>query len=342
MSLPFRLNQFQLQLAHYELPLIFILGNLGNLANMIVFGRRILRTNVCSWYFIGLSLAHFLLLNASCLLQIVIASTGYDITYKGVVLCKLVSYLFDLGFIFSRHFLCLIAINRWMITSSNVWLRGLSSPRITRWVIIVSVLFWSIFTVHSAIGFQTTVSGCIPPPESTYLLFYSIYSIIVSFLPMLIVIIFGALTLRNVRSSVRRKINPTHMNLPSRLNASSVTAGSVVNPSRQRSKGDFQLIRLSLIQILVYLLLNSLWSVFPLYVFKINTQGTWLTMDQIYTMQFLHGFALNLLYTYMAVSLFILISIPILFLFVFRQHSSCTHSLRAYFAKKFSKHANDL
>jgi hypothetical protein len=325
MSLPLRLKQFQLQLAQYELPFIFVLGNLGNLANVIIFGGRTLRANVCSWYFIGLSLTHFLLLNASCLLQIVVASTGYDITAHVVGLCKLVSYLFDLSFILSQHFLCLIAIDRWMVTSSNVWLRGLSSPRITRWVIIVSVVFWSIFTVHSAIGFEIAGSGCIPPSKSTYLLFYSIYSIVASFLPMLSIIILGVLTVRNVRSSVRRRINPIHINPASLLHPSTLAANSVVQPPRQRSKGDFQLIRLSLFQIIVYLLLNSLWSIFPLYDFKVNTQGYQRTSDQSNMIQFIHGFGLNLLYTYMAVGLFILISIPILLLFVFRQHASCTH-----------------
>jgi hypothetical protein len=317
MSLPFRLNQFQSELAHYELPFIFVLGNLGNLANVIVFSRGTLHAHVCSWYFICLSLVHTLLLNASCLLQIVIASTGYDITYNGIVLCKLVSYLFDLSFVLSRHFFCLIAIDRWMITSPNVWLRGLSSTRITRWVIIISVIFWSIFTVHSAIGFETTVSGCIPPSGSTYLLFYSIYSIIVSFLPMLIVIIFGVLTLRNVRSFVRRQIHPANMNLDPRLNPSSLATSSVANTQRQRSKSDFQLIRLSLFQTIIYLLLNSLWSVFPLYVFRVYAQSTYPSIDQANMIQFLHGFGLNLLYTYMAVGLFILVSVSILFLFCF-------------------------
>jgi hypothetical protein len=341
MSLAFQLNQFQLQLDRYELPFIFALGNMSNLANLVVFGRRTLRLNVCSWYFICLSLTHILLLNASCLLQIVIASTGYDITYDGVVLCKIVSYLFDLSFVLSRHFLCLIAIDRWMITSSSAWLRNQSSPKITRWLIIVSVAFWSIFTMQSAIGFTSTPYGCIPPPGSTYLLFYSIYSIIVSLLPMLITSIFSILTLRNVRSSANRQIHPTQTTLASRLDPSTA-ARPVVHPPQQRFKRDFQLIRLSLFQIMVYLLLNSLWSVFPLYVFKVNTQGSALTFDQHNLMQFLHGIALNLLYTYMAVGLFILVSIPILLLFVFRQHSSCTHWLRAHFAKNFSTHANDV
>jgi len=317
MSLPFRLNQFQLQLARYELPFIFVLGNLGNLANVIVFGRRALRSNVCSWYFICLSLTHLLLLNVSCLPRIVTASTGYDITSYLVVLCKLLSYLFDLSLVFSRHFLCLIAIDRWMVTSSSAWLRQQSSPRITRWLIIVSIIFWSIFDVHSAIGFQSTSSYCIPQPRSIYSLFYSIYGIIVSLLPMIIMIIFGVLTLRNVRSSIRRQIHPERTNLPSRLDPASATT-SVVPPPRHRFKRDFQLMRLSLFQIIVYLLLNSLWSAFPLYAFKVNTQGTPTTIDQHNMLDFLYGFSLNLVYTYMAVSLLILVSIPIVLLFVFR------------------------
>ena len=84
-----------------------------------IFGRHELRRNVCSWYFIGLSIGHLLILDSLCLARIVTTSTGNNVFQYIMSLCKLRTYAFYLSLYLSRYFLCLISIDRWMVTSSS-------------------------------------------------------------------------------------------------------------------------------------------------------------------------------------------------------------------------------
>jgi len=77
-SLASQFNYFQFQLVRYELPFIMVIGTLGNIANVVVFMRRNLRSNACSWYLAIISLMHIVLLYASCLPRIMAAWSGYD------------------------------------------------------------------------------------------------------------------------------------------------------------------------------------------------------------------------------------------------------------------------
>ncbi|CAF4950552.1 unnamed protein product, partial [Rotaria sp. Silwood1] len=83
-------------------------------------------------------------------------------------------YIYEWIILLSRYFLCLISVDRWMITSPNAWLRQQSSPRVARWLIIIGIGFFTIYSVHASIGFQTNPVACSPPFGSTYEFFFSI------------------------------------------------------------------------------------------------------------------------------------------------------------------------
>jgi hypothetical protein len=57
-SLASRFAVIQYYMTEYVLPTIFVLGNLGNIGNIIIFSQKVLRTNVCSWYFILFSIGN--------------------------------------------------------------------------------------------------------------------------------------------------------------------------------------------------------------------------------------------------------------------------------------------
>ncbi|CAF1293762.1 unnamed protein product [Rotaria sordida] len=50
-----------------------------------------------------------------------------------------------------------------MITSPNAWLRQQSSPRVARRSIIIGIGFFTIYSMHAPIGFQTNPVTCSPP-----------------------------------------------------------------------------------------------------------------------------------------------------------------------------------
>jgi hypothetical protein len=190
-----------------------------------------------------------------------------------------------------------------MVTSSSAWRRQQSSPCTSRWLIIIGVIFWIIFSVHAPIGYQTNPVECTPPFGSNYELFVSIESIITSIATMLIMSVFSVLTVLNVRSRINRQVHPAATNL-SILIETQQTMMSNAESSRKLLKKNIQLVRLSLLQVIIYLLLNSVWSIIPLYSFSVGAQAM-MTINQQMMVLFLGRIGLNLIFTYAAVRFFL-------------------------------------
>ena len=169
-----QINSIRQIIPAYYLPPIFFMGIIGNTLNIIVFARSRLRTNVSSWYFICLSISQIGLLFSNCLFRIISYgwSYGYDIAETVSAVCKFRVYVTILFIVLSRHFLCLITIDRWMKTSRSAWLRQKSSPKYAKWFISLSVIFWTVFSIHAPIGFQSASNTCLVALPGKYLCNY--------------------------------------------------------------------------------------------------------------------------------------------------------------------------
>ena len=299
-SLLNQLLQFNAQLVRYGAPFVLVFGTVTNIVNIMVFSRRIVRKNVCSWYFILLSFFNLLLLVFMCMHSTIITWTGYNMTSYVLSFCKIRQYVFDLITCLSRHFLCLISIDRWMVTSSDAWLRRKSSPRIAFWLIITGILFWSIFNIHSLIQFNIVFNSCTASSASTYFLFYSMYTVLISTVPMVIMSVFSALTLRNLRGRRVVVVFPAN-SMPVNPTVAATIAGHSIAPHRGRR--DMNLVRLSVIQVVAFLIFNSGWCVYPLYLYITSSRGN-RTVEERLLSAFLVGFGFNLLYIYAAVCSF--------------------------------------
>lgn len=271
----------------YYLPIVYIVGMIGNIINLIVFSRSKLRYNSCSLYFVCMSACHLLMLNCPCLFRIIAVWSNYNVFSRINVLCKLSTYLDVLSLVLSRNFLCLISINRWMITSSQVYFRRQASPRRVRWTAFLTVLFWLLFNIHSAIGYYTLNDiACVAARD--YAMFSSVCHIVVAVVPVMIMMVFSTLTLMNLRD-VGRRVDPLF----------STTSQHPVGQQRRR-KREIQFIRLSLLQVLLYIILNSLRTVMPFLVYYITAVNNVSSGDRE-TLYMLFYWGTYLLYTYAAV-----------------------------------------
>lgn len=298
-SIASQLERIQLRLFQYEVPFIFALGIVGNFASIITFARRTLRKNVCSWYFISLSLAHLVLLLCVCLPRIISATTGYDFARYSIVFCKIRAYATDSSLTLARHFLCLISIDRWLVTSSHINIRNQSSTRVARQMIIGSFFLWITFNTHTIIKYEITALGCSPPLGGSYELFYSMCNIVISIVPMFIMSFFTVLAVRNLRARMNHRIQPVPQSSSSRTNPGT-TSTQTTNQLIHHKRRDGQLIRLSIIQVAAFLILNTIRAIFPLYSFLVNSGGP-LSPDQRSLSIFISGIGNNLVYTYTAV-----------------------------------------
>ncbi len=285
------LANVQIEIIRVLLTPIYIIGNLDNLANIFIFSQNSLRSHICSWYFIGVSIGHLLYLNLGCLTRVIWAWTQYDLSLISLPFCKTRIYFVLMGLTSSRYLLCLISIDRWMITSRNANIRQQSSSKVALRLIIGGVLFLIIINIFVSVGYTISPNlGCGPSTESVYFMFYTIYNTTLSLAPLITLVIFSILILINIRDTHQHQTAPM----------TQTTANQeVTNQARRFRQKDIQYIKLALIQVAGYLLFNTLHGYDTLY--AVITQNNIKTTDQRAIEGFLNGLDLNLHYTYTGV-----------------------------------------
>ena len=152
--------------------------------------------------------------------------------------------------ILAPSFVVLACIDRWMLSSINVNLRLWSQPRIAYRSIIGVSTFWILFSIHAFFG-SMIYSG---PGYSycyiargSYQLFVALLTTIFTYLlPPTLMIIFGSLTIINVRQT-KRRIRPT-------------TEGGIMQ------RKDRYLLRMLLLQVLVSVIFTI-----PLIVYQVTS-----------------------------------------------------------------------
>ena len=284
------LTIIQYLITEYTFTVIFILGNFSNLSNIIVFLQKSLRSNACSWYFALLSLGHLVFLYFGCLTRILTAWTGQDLTRTSIIYCRIRIYFLTISLLMARYFLCLISIDRWMVTSNKTSIRQLSSLKISRRFIIIGTSFCILFSINFPIWYRIEENrGCVGASNTFYPLFYTIYNLIIIIIPFFIMILFSLLVLNNFRQVRRRR------------QIACVTQINITGQEFHRK--DLQFIKLSLIQVFIYFLFNTFYAYNATYAFI--TQSTVKTAQRAALDSFLSTIGLNISYLYMAVSFFI-------------------------------------
>jgi Na+/melibiose symporter-like transporter len=117
----------------------------------------------------------------------------------------------------------------------------------------------------------------------------------------MIMSVFSVLTIMNVRNKTVRPIQqPVVPNLAVQLNGPLTTSSD--ERTRLKRKRDRQLIRLCLVQVVSYIILNITTSDYPLYLYLTRSQSA-SNADQQAISSFISTMGLILLYTYSAVSI---------------------------------------
>lgn len=256
------LNLIQTYLTRYVMVPFYIFGNFSNLVNIILFSRRNFRKrNVCAWYLISLSMANLLIIDTGGLSRSLPYLTDFNLETTSVIFCKCRLYFVHCSLLLWRYFICLISIDRCMITSSRQSIRRMSSPIIARYLIIVGTCICVIFSIHAPMGFLIKSNRCYAYLSTGYGIFYSVYNLLCVVIPIFIMILFSALTMINIRQSRHRT-----------QQISREVTSLQQNPVRAIQQGDMQLIRLSLLQSLTFTVFNIGLVVFTFYDFVTSTE----------------------------------------------------------------------
>ncbi|CAF1038390.1 unnamed protein product [Rotaria sordida] len=307
-----KLLELSILISKPYLILIYLFGLFGNIFNIIVFCRYSMRLNSCSWYFLTTSLFHIIILTVGCLIRIINYYLGYDISIIGLAFCKFRAYMVVVGYVLSRYFLCLISIDRWMITSKNVSIRRQCTQKQAQLVIIISIIFWFLIEIFIPIGFNIQGNNCVPSTDLFYLFMYRIIDLLCTLFPFFILIIFSFLTLHNI---LKRRIIPndghTLATISACRNNNHQNKASIVKRVFQENNRhyrkytykDYHLIRLCFSQVIVFIILNMPGALFSLYIFI--TRKNIKTIDHLAIDSFLNTIVINLAYTHCALTFYL-------------------------------------
>jgi hypothetical protein len=275
MSLSTSLASAQQYLFQVGGPILLTMGTIGGMLNLMVFTKSSLRKSPCAICFVAGNIIDLIYLFISLIPTFLQSGYGINLGEENIAYCRSFYYI---GLILSSlgpSYLILASIDRTLITSRNARIRKRSTLRLATICIISLALFWMIFHIHALIYMEILQYGvnyfvCSFPPGA-YTAFITYYSLfIIGITPPLLMVIFGLWTLKNIRQ-VRHAIHP------SSLSATGTTAVSRIYTPQPK---DQQLIRILLMEIIVYIFARIPSTIFLIYqqITQYQTKSTEQTM----------------------------------------------------------------
>jgi hypothetical protein len=207
MSIAF-LPIIQAYIAQYGMSIILVLGNIGNTFVILLFYQR--RRTACSIYLSCAALINIIYLTFNIPIYIYTYLRG-DPTSNSLIFCKLRFYLSHIFGQMARYFIILVCSDRYLITNINFHQRRFNRPIIAKYLILIVTIFWCIIGSHQLIF--TTIDNQRCGQFGIYYIINSIYLLIVfSIIPLVLMIIFGYLTYRQIKQ-LHARVRPLASNI---------------------------------------------------------------------------------------------------------------------------------
>ncbi|CAF1186004.1 unnamed protein product [Adineta ricciae] len=239
------INFLNKTISQYGLGIIYLLGNIGSALTCLVFYQPTFRHSSCAMYFLASNFSQFFTFNFALLTRMLFY--GYDVRIANTFgwFCKVRYYLFYIFIANSRYNIIMASIDRYFASSQSVLSRQYSSPRIASRVILIGAITWCLIYIQVLV-FYDIYDGSCQYQTGTYGIFFSIFiSIDSGVLPIVVMLIFGSLTIRNVHRS-RRRIGV----FPS------VRGYTQTSHGNRLTRRDMQLYRMLINQIILFTILN--------------------------------------------------------------------------------------
>lgn len=257
-------------------------GLIGGLFNIVVFlSLRTFRQSSCAIYLTIMSIVNIGQLLTGMLSRIMISGFNIDWTIESLPYCKARLLIFQFCTLISYTCLCLATIDQYFATCSRPRWQQLSSIKVARVLIIMTIVIWTIHAIPYAIFSNHVISSngrIICTTTNPYFSNYRAYFIgliLIGFLPVIITVFFGILAYRNTQQL-------THRTIP-----------------LVRRELDKQLTTMVLFQVLI----NTLTDI-PFVIMNALTSNSAITNDDVIwaKLQFAFSLTLMLFYSYFAVS----------------------------------------
>lgn len=206
----------------YSSYIIFFVGLLGNVLNIIVLSKvKIFRGNCCAFYiFVESIISLFLLLQY-------IINEFFQIIYQtdpaslSLIYCKIRTTLGQSCRILIACIVCFEALDQYLSTHHRFNVRQMSTLKLARYLIAIATIFCIAQTIPYIIFYDIIRPyGCIITNQGLKIYYSFVYYILLNgFLPIFISSLFSLLAYRNVRHLVRRQVPTERRKLDHQLTA---------------------------------------------------------------------------------------------------------------------------
>lgn len=242
-SIILSLDSASVEINRYFSIFIFIFGIFGNLLNCLVLSQRPLRTNPCAFLFLISSIASLISI-LSGLTTRMLAGYAADLTNTIAWLCKLRAFVLFVSRTIASWLLTLASIDRWYSSLINYKNRQKSSLKNSYRNMFIIIIFSIILYIHMFYCYEAnsinTPLKCYGKTKICRVTTDLPYAFITYMIPIIIMIIFGLMTISNIRKSNRR------------VNVTVTAVMTNIQQQQQWKRTDCHLLLMLLIQILLY------------------------------------------------------------------------------------------
>jgi hypothetical protein len=244
----------------------FFFGIIGNIINILVLSQKTLRSNPCAWYFLMSSVASIIAFSSGLSTRILSTwNLDYSNTNRGI--CKLRGIVLFASLTATFWLIALATIDRWL-SSSTIALRRQKSTlknaqRGTIIIVCLSVGIYVQMLVCYEANLINTPLPCYSKSTECRLVNDLSFALITILCPLLVMVVFGLMTISNIRQAVPR-VRPRNTgttNDPGNGTRSTTTTGQ----QHQHKKTDRQLLIMLFCQVIVLAILAFPLSVDRLY-----------------------------------------------------------------------------
>ena len=219
----------------YYVPIVLLtIGITGCLCNFITFTSSQLRKSSCAFYFLMAAIFELLSLTFGLISRFAADSLGSTLINTNPAYCKIRAYLVSAIPLIATYFILLSSIDRCLTSSVSATLRSFSQIKMAYRATIVAIFLGFISCIHILVGYDLrprcgALSGPFAMYDSMFVVFW------LGIIPHVLMLIFGFLTIMNIRQVKRRvAINPQ------------TNTASATKKERREQKTDTQLIIVSL------------------------------------------------------------------------------------------------
>ncbi|CAF3366117.1 unnamed protein product [Rotaria socialis] len=195
-------------MSRYASLFTFLFGTTGNVLNILVFSQRSFRSNPCTICFLFASVANLTAI-LSGVTSRMLNGWSADLTNTDRFICKFRIYILNVARPVAFWLILLAITDRWLLSSTNIHYRQISTMKNAVRSIIMVVISAIVVFSHIIYCYEPNIINtplqCYGSTIACQLVSDILFTFVSVFIPVLLMLIFGLMTINNIRQ-VRGRI----------------------------------------------------------------------------------------------------------------------------------------